>query len=114
MRKVSQIRTASGQKAANKLNSPLYTQEHYTKIINQKTRPQVKATSDWSPNPVYKTDLVTYSGGPQNPGHTHSKMTGDRIKVKINYADGTKGIKYMTPEEYTNAKSEEFLSNPFE
>tara|TARA_B100000029_G_scaffold503382_1_gene580176 strand:- start:239 stop:535 length:297 start_codon:yes stop_codon:yes gene_type:complete len=98
MRKVSPVRTTSGQTAANRLDSPLYTQEHYTKIINQRPRPQVKATSDWSPN----------------PGHTHSKMMGDRIKVKINYADGTKGIKYMTPEEYTNAQSEEFLSNPFE
>ena len=114
MRKVSQIRTASGQTAANKLNSPLYTQEHYTKIINQKPRPQVKATSDWSPNQGYKTDLVTYSGGPQNPGNTHASMVGNRIKVSYQYADGTKVVKYMTPEEYTSAKSEEFLSNPFE
>ena len=98
MRKVSQIRTASGQTAANKLNSPLYTQEHYTKIINQKPRPQVKATSDWSPN----------------PGNTHASMVGNRIKVNYHYADGTKVVKYMTPEEYTSAKSEEFLSNPFE
>ena len=113
MRKVSQVRTASGQTAANKLNSPLYTQEHYTKIITQKPRPQVKATSDWSPNPAYETDLVTYSGGPQNPGHSHSKMMGNRIKVNYHYADGTKVVKYMTPEEYTNAQSEEFLSNPF-
>ena len=98
MRKVSRVRTASGQTAANKLNSPLYTQKHYAKIINQKPRPQVKATSDWS----------------QNPGNTHASKMGNRIKVNYHYADGSKVVKYMTPEEYTSEQSEEFLSNPFE
>ena len=118
MRKVSQVRTASGQTAANKLDSPLYTQKHHAKIINQKSRSKVTATQSW---------------GNSVSAKAHGGMLGDRIKVKYTYADGTKTVRYMTPEEveyheleYLGIpgnysiksrdlnRSQEFLSNPFE